>query len=59
VRSFDKNEGRPHAVGPGLTSKLSGLSSDLNFETLFPLRFRSNWGGADFNDFEGVFERPE
>jgi hypothetical protein len=39
--------------------ELSGLSSELNFETLFPLRFRSSWGGADFNDFEGVFEKPE
>jgi hypothetical protein len=38
---------------------LTGLESKLSFETLFPLRFRSAWGGELFTDFEGVFERPD
>lgn len=38
---------------------LTGLESKLSFDTLFPLRFRSAWGGELFTDFEGVFERPD
>jgi hypothetical protein len=38
--------------------KLTGLDSQLSFETLFPLRYRSAWGGELFTDFEGVFEQP-
>ena len=37
---------------------LTGLESKLSFDTLFPLRYRSAWGGELFTDFEGVFERP-
>lgn len=36
----------------------SGLSSELSFETLFPLRYETKWGGETFNDFAGVFEMP-
>lgn len=38
---------------------LTGLESRLSFDTLFPLRYRSAWGDESFNDFEGVFERPD
>lgn len=37
---------------------LTGLDAKLSFDTLFPLRYRSAWGGDLFTDFEGVFERP-
>jgi hypothetical protein len=37
---------------------LSGLASTLSFDMLFPLRYRSAWGGELFADFEGVFEQP-
>jgi hypothetical protein len=37
---------------------VSGLASQLSFDTFFPLRYRSAWGCELFADFEGVFERP-
>lgn len=36
----------------------SGLSNRLSYETLFPLRYETRWGGEVFNDFSGVFEMP-
>jgi hypothetical protein len=37
-----------------------GLEDELSFDTLFPLRFKSKWSRSGiFNDFEGVFERPD
>ena len=36
---------------------VEGLSEQLSFETLFPLRFKTRWSdGGVFNDFEGVFD---
>lgn len=37
---------------------ISGLAATLSLDTLFPLRYRSAWGGELFADFEGVFELP-
>ena len=31
-----------------------GLSNRLSYETLFPLRYETRWGGARFNDFGRV-----
>jgi hypothetical protein len=37
-----------------------GLEDELSFDTLFPLRFKSKWSRSGiFNDFEGVFEKPD
>lgn len=36
----------------------SGLTSQLSYEALFPLRYETKWGGPMFNDFSGVFEMP-
>ena len=36
----------------------SGLAGELSYETLFPLRYETKWGGTTFNDFTGVFEMP-
>lgn len=37
---------------------ISGLADQLSFETLFPLRYDTKWGGSIFNDFSGVFQMP-
>ena len=52
-----RSDSRSEQVARFLT--LTGLESKLSFETLFPLRYRSAWGDGSFNDFEGVFERPD
>lgn len=36
----------------------SGLSGQLSYEALFPLRYVTRWGGDVFNDFSGTFEMP-
>jgi hypothetical protein len=36
----------------------SGLSGELSYEAMFPLRYETKWGGPMFNDFSGVFEMP-
>lgn len=37
----------------------SGLSDQLSYETLLPLRYETRWGGEVFNNFSGVFEMPD
>lgn len=36
----------------------NGLSSELSYKTMFPLRYEAKWGNSIFNDFSGVFEMP-
>lgn len=36
----------------------SGLLGELSYESMFPLRYETKWGGPMFKDFSGVFEMP-
>ena len=39
--------------------KTSRLTDQLSYETFFPLKFETRWGGYIFNDFSGTFEMQQ
>ena len=57
-RTYHINKNLPGLSKEQVDEYLSqrGGTSDLQYESMFPLQFQSRWGGDTFVDFSGVFE---